>query len=48
MVTVQNTFLDTEGQLFDCSKIEYEITVLLPDQLKKKGEFNSVCKYVYN
>jgi len=34
--TVQHTIPDTEGQLFDCFKITYEITVLLPDQLKKK------------
>jgi len=34
--TVQNTISDTEGQRFDCSKIPYEITVLLPNQLKKK------------
>ena len=32
----QNTIPDNEGQLFDCSKILYEITVLLPDQLKKR------------
>jgi hypothetical protein len=31
--TVQNTNPDTEGQLYDCSQITYEITVLLPDQL---------------
>jgi len=33
--TVKNTIPNIEGQLF--SKIPYEITVLLPDQLKKKG-----------
>jgi len=37
---------DTEGQLFDCSKLPYEITVLLPDLLKKKEEIYSFCKYV--
>jgi len=35
--TVQNAIPSTSGQLFDCSKITYEITALLPDQLKKKG-----------
>ena len=39
---VQNTISDTEGQLLDCSKIPYEITVLLPDQLKKKEEVYSL------
>jgi len=48
LATVQNTIPDTEGQLFDCSKIPYEITVLLPDQLKKKEEVYSFCKYVNN
>jgi len=37
---------DTEGQLFDCSKLPYEIAVLLPDLLKKKEEIDSFCKYV--
>jgi hypothetical protein len=31
--TVQNTIHDTDGQLFECSQITHEITVLLPDQL---------------
>jgi len=30
--TVQNTIPYTEGQLFDCSKIPYEITVLPEDK----------------
>ena len=38
---VHNTIPDTEGQLFDCSKIPYEITVLLPDQLKRKERIQS-------
>jgi len=32
LATVENIIPDTEGQLFDCSKITYKITVLLPDQ----------------
>ena len=31
--SVLNAIPDTEGQLFDCSQIKYEITVLLPHQL---------------
>jgi len=31
--TVKNTIPETDAQLFDSSKITYEITILLPDQL---------------
>jgi len=47
--TVQNTIPDTEGQLFDCFEIPNEKTVIfIPDQLKKKEEVYSFCKYVNN